>query len=124
MSNKTIIEHNWFFVLSIILLICGVALVWMLMAPVPYATTSSDEIILHENEGIYNVNNQMDILVDEHGEWTLAHIQSDQVDEQFQPALGKSAFGLGAGTYWIRATVTNESPLEQWVIRLNNSVIE
>ncbi|BBI35592.1 sensor histidine kinase [Cohnella abietis] len=123
-SNKTIIANNRFFILAIILLILGVSIVWQLFAPTPYAPTSADEIVLHENEGVYNVNEQMDFLVDKNGKWTLEDVQSPQVNAQFQPASGKSAFGLTAGTYWIRTTVTNQSPLEQWVIRLNNSVIE
>ncbi|WP_042166673.1 sensor histidine kinase [Paenibacillus gorillae] len=124
MASKTIIANNRFFILAIILLIMGVTLVWRLFAPAAYAPTSGDEIILHENEGVYNVNNQMEFLVDKSGSWTLPDIQSPAMKSQFQPAAGKSAFGLTAGTYWIRTTVINESPLEQWIIRLNNSVIE
>lgn len=106
------------------LLIFGVSIVWKLFAPTPYAPTSADRIVLHGNEGVYNVNEQMDVLVDKSGEWTLADVQSPPIHAQFQPASGKSAFGLTAGTYWIRTTVDNQSPLEQWVLRLNNSVIE
>jgi len=125
-SNKTIIENNRFFILAIVLLVIGVSLVWKLFAPTPYAPASADAnaIVLHDNEGVYNVNEQMDFLVDKEGKWTLADVQSSPVDAQFQPASGKSAFGLTAGTYWIRTTVVNQSPLEQWVVRLNNSVFE
>jgi signal transduction histidine kinase len=44
--------------------------------------------------------------------------------EQFQPAAGKSAFGLSAKTYWIRMKITNQSAQEQWVLRLSNSVVD
>ncbi|WP_168735880.1 sensor histidine kinase [Cohnella fermenti] len=123
-SHKTIIANNRFFIFAILLLILGVSIVWKLFAPAPYAPTSADAIVLHENEGVYHVNDQMDVLVDKSGKWTLADVQSPEVSAQFQPASGQSAFGLTAGTYWIRTVVVNQSPLEQWVIRLNNSVFE
>ncbi|MCD9025009.1 sensor histidine kinase [Cohnella silvisoli] len=122
--NKTVIGDNRVFVLFIILLILGVSLVWMFFSPTQYAPTSANEIQLHDREGIYYVNNQMDVLADGDDQWTLADVQSPPAAGQFQPASGKSAFGLTAGTYWIRTTVRNQSSLEQWVIRLNNSVIE
>ncbi|MFC7147784.1 7TM diverse intracellular signaling domain-containing protein [Cohnella cellulosilytica] len=66
----------------------------------------------------------MDVLADEEGRLTFADVQTAAVAERFQPAEGKSAFGLTAGTYWVRTSVVNHTSRDQWVIRVNNSVIE
>lgn len=119
-----IIGNNRFFIVSILLLFSGVTLVWMLFTPEPYAPASGNVIVLHENGGVYHVNDQMDFIADKDGAWSLEDVQSPHIAAQFQPASGQSAFGLTAGTYWVRTTVVNASQLERWVIRLNNSVIE
>jgi signal transduction histidine kinase len=123
-TNQTFIKSNWVFSFSIVFLVFGVLVVWMLFAPTEYANIITKDIQLHDDEGIYQVNNQMDVLVDENGQWTIDDVQSPDVSRLFQPALGKSSFGLTKGTYWIRTSIINESSSEQWVIRLKNSVVQ
>jgi signal transduction histidine kinase len=119
-----IIGNNRFFIVSLLLLVIGVALVWMVFTPEPYAPASGNGIVLRDHAGIYQVNERMEYLEDKAGAWTLEDVRSPHIDAQFRQASGQSAFGLTAGTYWVRTTVVNESPNGQWVIRLNNSVVE
>jgi signal transduction histidine kinase len=122
--NKSIIEQNRLFLLAIIAFLVGIALIWIYFEPAKYDSAFTDEIVLSDQVDSYFMNDHMDILPDHKGQWTFEDVQSSMLSEQFESAEGRTAFGLAAKTYWIRTTITNQSSLEQWVIRLANPVVD
>ncbi|MCD9022166.1 sensor histidine kinase [Cohnella silvisoli] len=122
--RKTIAEQNLLFILSILALLAGVALVWIYFVPEKTVSAPGNRMALTDEEKNYKINAQMDILPDEEGQWTFQEAASPSFSKSYQSALGKSAFGLSARTYWIRVTVENQSSREEWVMRLFNPVVD
>ncbi|TBL80100.1 sensor histidine kinase [Paenibacillus thalictri] len=76
------------------------------------------------NEQSVSINQDMDVLEDPDGQWTLTDVQSPAVQQLFRPARGKSSFGYTSSAYWVRFTLSNESSNEHWELRVINSIMD
>ncbi|WP_158602235.1 sensor histidine kinase [Cohnella endophytica] len=84
----------------------------------------SSPVVLSDDSLSYRLNEQMDVLPDGKRQWTFKDIQTTELQSQFQPAKGESAFGFAASSYWIRLSLENESASEQWEISLLNPLMD
>ncbi|MFC4301929.1 ATP-binding protein [Cohnella boryungensis] len=122
--RKSITEQNRLFFLAIAAFIAGVALIWLYFVSGSARLEAGGEILLTDQENRHNINAHMAYLPDEEGRLTLEDIQSPAYANRFKPALGQTAFGLSAKTYWIRAAFANYSTQENWMLRLSNPVVD
>ncbi|QGQ98077.1 hypothetical protein EHS13_25915 [Paenibacillus psychroresistens] len=88
------------------------------------ANQHSGSLILSDVPFTYIVNEQMDVLPGSNQEWSLEDILTTELQSQFQPAKGKSAFGYGSSSYWIRINIKNASSSEQWEVSLLNPLMD
>ncbi|MFC3788249.1 ATP-binding protein [Paenibacillus sp. GCM10012307] len=84
----------------------------------------NSEIRLTEGLQQVRLNEGMHVLSDPDGMLTYAQAQEFRTEERFAPASGRSSFGLDGKTYWIQTTITNESTLDRWVLRLSNAIVD
>ncbi|MFC5401382.1 sensor histidine kinase [Cohnella soli] len=126
--KKTLAEHNRLFFLSIILFIAGVALVWFIFMPNEREAggdvVSGSEIHLTEELDKVTLNAGMQVFSDPEGTLTYDQVRAPEAEMEFAPADGRSAFGLEGKAYWVRATITNGTSSDRWVLRLSNPVVD
>ncbi|MFD0674706.1 7TM diverse intracellular signaling domain-containing protein [Cohnella sp. GCM10027633] len=126
--RKTLAEHNRLFYLMVGLFVAGVALVWILFMPKEGAPATAVEpgaaVRLTEGLDKLSLNDGMQVLPDPGGALSFEQAQASPAKERFVPADGVTAFGLDGDTYWIRATIANETAEERWVLRLSNAVVD
>ncbi|QJD84668.1 sensor histidine kinase [Cohnella herbarum] len=87
-------------------------------------TTGGSELSLADNESGYSINARMDVLEDAQRQWTMDDLQSPELQNQFQPARGKSSFGYTSSAYWVRVTINNESSNDRWELSVINSIMD
>lgn len=126
--SKTFAERNRLFLLAILLFVTGIALVWFFLMPEKRNAgpdnERGDEVRLTAASNTVSLNAVMQVLPDPEGTLSYAQAQASPAAERFVPAAGRSAFGLDGSTYWMRATIRNESTLERWVLRLSNAMVD
>ncbi|WP_135553662.1 sensor histidine kinase [Paenibacillus cymbidii] len=126
--SKTLAERNRLFLLAILLFVVGIAFVWFFFMPDEREKAPDngrgDEVRLTAASATVSLNAGMQVLPDPEGALTYAGAQASPAAERFVPAAGRSAFGLDGSTYWMRATIRNESQQERWVLRLSNATVD
>ncbi|MCD9026438.1 sensor histidine kinase [Cohnella silvisoli] len=87
-------------------------------------TTGGAELSIADNERSYSINAQMEVLEDTQRQWSMQDLQSPALQQQFQPARGKSSFGYTLSAYWVRVTLNNESSNDKWELTVINSLMD
>lgn len=110
--------------LTIMLMICGIWALALSPAVSAMGTAEGAELSLTDNASNYSINARMEVLEDAGRIWTMRDVQSPAMQEQFQPAGGKSSFGYSLSAYWVRVTLNNESSNDQWELTVMNSLMD
>ncbi|MBJ6360392.1 7TM diverse intracellular signaling domain-containing protein [Paenibacillus sp. GCM10012307] len=85
---------------------------------------TSAVLTLSDGGETYFLNDYMEVLEDQSGQWTLQDVQSPDLQRLFQRADGKASFGYTESAYWIRVVLRNQSGSSRWQLTLQNPLID
>ncbi len=87
--------------------------------------SATSVITLDESSGSFRLDGLVEILEDKENHWTFDDIQTQELDEQFQPYHGVVPnFSYTSSVYWVKFQLTNDSNENDWLLEIDNPTLD